>query len=108
MDAETTTATPLACTLAALTADERARRQALTDQLAAAREEVRDEEDGYTFRYQAALLPVAAAFVALERRCCPFFRFTLTLDPADGPLWLRITGGEGAKDMARVALNQDA
>ena len=36
--------------------------------------------------------PHVAAFVALERRCCPFFRFALVLDPDDGPLPMTITG----------------
>ncbi len=36
--------------------------------------------------------PHVAAFVAFERRCCPFFRFALVLDPDDGPLTMTITG----------------
>ena len=88
---------PCACDIAALTPDERERRQALADQLYAATQEMQERVDGYMFRYPAALLPTVAAFVTLERRCCPFFRFALDVEPDDGPLWLTITGHEGVK-----------
>ncbi len=89
--------TPLACDMAALTPDERGRRQMLAAQLHTATQEMREQTDGYAFRYPAALLLTAAAFVALERRCCPFFRFALNVEPDDGPLWLSITGQQGVK-----------
>src|SRR5690606_13468209 len=54
--------------------------------------------DGYAFRYHANEYAELAAFIANERLCCPFFRFTLDLSPAQGPIWLRITGGEGVKE----------
>jgi len=88
---------PLACDIAALTAEERGRRQVLADHLHAATHEMRERADGYAFRYPAALLLTVTAFVALERRCCPFFRFTLDVEPNDGPLWLVITGHEDVK-----------
>jgi hypothetical protein len=100
----TTAAAPWACDMAALTVAERVQRQTLADQLAAVTEEVHEVAGGYAFRYQAALLPVIAAFVALERRCCPFLRFTLDVEPADGPLWLSITGPEGVTDLIPAAL----
>jgi len=83
--------------MAALTPDERDRRQALADHLHAATQQMQERADGYAFRYPAALLLTAAAFVALERRCCPFLRFALDVTPDDGPLWLAITGHEGVK-----------
>ncbi len=103
-----TPAVPVACDMAALDVAERERRQALADQIAAATEEVREEADGYAFRCQAALLPVVAAFVGLERRCCPFFRFTLALEPDDGPLWLIIAGRVGVKAFLRAELGLEA
>jgi hypothetical protein len=38
-----------------------------------------------------------------ERRCCPFFTFTIVREPPPGPLWLRITGPEGAKQILEEA-----
>jgi hypothetical protein len=40
----------------------------------------------------------AAEFISRERLCCPFFDMELAVSGADGPTWLRITGGEGVKD----------
>lgn len=89
--------TPLACNMAALDAVARARRQDLAVQIQTATQEVRELPDGYAFFLPADALLVAADFVTLERRCCPFFRFELAMGPDDGPLWLAITGREGVK-----------
>jgi hypothetical protein len=39
-----------------------------------------------------------------ERRCCPFFTFTIVREPAPGPLSLRITGPDGAKQVLDAAM----
>ena len=38
-----------------------------------------------------------AEFVANERRCCPFFTFTIRAEPAPALLMLRLTGPAGVK-----------
>jgi len=48
----------------------------------------------------AGLLEVIVA----ERACCPFFTFELIFTPDQGPLWLRLLGPEGAKEVARTML----
>jgi hypothetical protein len=48
--------------------------------------------DGYAWRFAGERYPDVAAFVADERRCCPFLTFALTLAPDGGPLWLQLTG----------------
>ncbi len=88
-----------ACDLHALDTAQRAERAHLAHQLHILALETRELPDGYAVRYPADTLSTVAAFVALERRCCPFFRFTLTLDPADGPLHLSITGLTGTKSI---------
>ncbi len=103
-EAGTTGETPLACDLHALNATEQKRRQALAERLHAAGQEVRELPDGYAFRFPADLYLVVANFVALERRCCPFFRFEMDLEADGGPLWLRITGRAGVKDFVRAEL----
>jgi hypothetical protein len=35
--------------------------------------------------------------VELERRCCPFFSFTLKRE-VEGHVWLELTGREGVKE----------
>ena len=90
---------PLACDLTAIPAEEREAHERLARRLffetVPAREEL---PDGYAFQFQADQYPLVAAFIANERLCCPFFRFTLEVPPAQGALWLRVTGDEGVKE----------
>jgi hypothetical protein len=63
-------------------------------------QEVIELADGYAFRFAgdgewAAKL---VEFIALERKCCPFFTFELVFEPQEGPIWLRLRGPEGVKD----------
>ena len=45
-----------------------------------------------------------AKFIENERLCCPFFNFGLEVEPNSGPLWLRLTGGEGVKEILQTTL----
>ena len=68
--------------------------------------ERRELPDGWALRLRnddETLLAVAQWTVE-ERRCCPFFTFAIERDPEPGPLWLRITGPEGAKQVLDDAL----
>jgi hypothetical protein len=40
----------------------------------------------------------ATTFIRLERRCCPFLRFTLTSEPGEARVVLALTGGPGVRD----------
>lgn len=55
--------------------------------------------DGYGFRFDDpdAHLTEVMAFVAAERRCCPFLTFEVAFTPHDGPLWLRLRGSAAIK-----------
>jgi hypothetical protein len=103
----TTTTPAFACNMSALSAAERLQHHQLAERLLGAAAPV-ELDDGYGFRLQAAALADVAAFVALERRCCPFFSFTIDLASAtgaeDGPLWLRISGPPGVKPFIRAEL----
>ncbi len=37
-------------------------------------------------------------FIQLERQCCPFLRFQLTVEPGGGPIWLELTGPPGTRE----------
>ncbi len=45
-------------------------------------------------------------FVAVERRCRPFFTFEVVFEPHDEPLWLRLRGSSAIK--AFLAADPDA
>ena len=55
-------------------------------------------------RLRMLTLEAVVRFVSGERLCCPFLGFTLELAPDHGPLWLRVTGPDGAKAILRVEL----
>lgn len=44
-----------------------------------------------------------ARAVEAERHCCRFLRFTITVEPDDGPLTLDLTGPQGTREFV-VAL----
>jgi hypothetical protein len=99
----------LVCNRDGLTAAERARSAALRGALRAATVERAELSDGWAFRLSAdASLPAVAEWIALERRCCPFFRFRLDVDGETGPVWLRLTGPAGVKEFLVAQSSRDA
>jgi hypothetical protein len=94
---------PIACDLTAIPADEREAHEMLAKQLFFETVSERQElADGYAFGFRADQYPLVTAFIANERLCCPFFRFMLEVTPAQGPLWLRLTGGHGVKEFIQA------
>jgi len=85
------------CNRNALSKEDRARHQALSQALLGAVQERRELADGYAFRFPAETLLFAAEWVSFERKCCPFLTFVLEQTRDQGPLWVRVTGSEGAK-----------
>ena len=75
----------IACNITALTEEQRHQRAALFHQLEQSAQEIRELDNGYTFCYapKSDSWMTAATFVDLERRCCPFFTFSLSITPKD-------------------------
>ncbi len=98
-------ALPIACDLAALTADQRHALAALAAQLAEAVDKVEELPDGYAFRYRTdeSTWRTVTTWIEYERQCCPFLTFTLER-AGDSPIWLRLTGADGVKDFLAVQL----
>lgn len=96
---------PIACTLGpeAVTA----RRDDLLGGLVRGAAECVELPNGYRLRFDPAdgLLTRIAAVVAVERRCCRFLTFELTLEPDNGPIWLQFTGPDGAKEFLAAMLD---
>jgi hypothetical protein len=101
---------PVACNWSALTAVQQERQRALYRQLRADAQEVLELEDGYAFRHSPdrAVVLAIAEFVANERLCCPFFEFSITVERAGGPIWLRITGEGEAKSVLEAEVDAGA
>ena len=105
MNAQISHDMPIACDLTALEPAARATHmEAAAQLLSSAAAEVTELPAGYALRYRADQYEQVVQFIANERRCCPFFTFVLEVTPAQGPLWLRITGGEGVKEFIRSEL----
>lgn len=92
-------ASPFACDMTAIPADQRESHLATTTKLFRLVETVQELPNGYSFRLPnaSAILLTAAQFIALERLCCPFFGFGLEIEREGGGVWLSLTGREGVK-----------
>ena len=98
--------TAFACDMTAIPPEARGAHQALIRRLMTeAVEEVRELPDGLAFQFPAEEYDAVAEFVGRERLCCPFLTFTLDVSPERGPLRLRLTGAEGAKEFIRAELH---
>jgi hypothetical protein len=100
----TTTQTKFYCNIKALTPDERARHQKLTDKLIAARAAIVETDRGYEFQFTPAAISLAelATWAVAESKCCPFFNFHLDLEKEGTLLCLGLTGEHGIKPFIRA------
>ena|SRR5258707_14581736 len=97
----------LVCSLAELPAEERQRHQQVADALRAIRQTVRELPDGYAFQYPSDMHTIltVAEFMSREHLCCPFFRFTLEIEPGQASIWLHVTGDSPVKEFLQAETN---
>ena len=93
----------VACTPAGVPANKKQRWIELGVQIYGAVEALEELPDGYACRLpgDAATLVETAEYVSLDRLCCTFARWELRVEPNGGPLWLRLTGPDGTKELIR-------
>ncbi len=96
---------PVSCTLTSAELQER--RRTILEKVRQAVSEVRELENGYAYSFSADgdWLEKLASLIDLERQCCPFLRFQLTVEAGGGRLWLEMTGPEGTKEFLQVNFN---
>ena len=107
MEQETTRQeSPFACNMNAFSPEERRAHIAAIADVFGAVEEIRELADGYSFRVtsETSMLLKLADFIAKERLCCPFFGFSLHLEPQGGELWLSLTGRDGVKPFIQAEI----
>jgi hypothetical protein len=77
-----------------------ARRAGVLADVRRSQQGVRWLPDGIALGFAAGpgRLAMLATFIELERRCCAFLRFRLTVEPGGGPLWLELTGPPGTRE----------
>jgi hypothetical protein len=89
---------PIACSL---TPDQlAARRHELLPGVIRAATECREIGDGvrYSFAPSGEILQSIVQAIEAERHCCQFLRFQLTIEPANGPIRLDVTGPRGTRE----------
>lgn len=71
-------------------------------------QEIRELPAGYAFRLpnEASVLLQTAEFIMREKLCCPFFGFSMEVEPEGGPLWLCLTGGTGIKPFIQAEIGE--
>ena len=76
------------------------RRRGLLQKLQSGVVEARELENGYAYSFpgDGDWLSELARLVDLERKCCPFLRFCITVEPGGGPIWLGMHGPDGTKE----------
>ena len=104
----TDSVTPFACDMNAIEPANRERHITTTLELFQTVQAIQELSDGYAFRLPGvtALLPKTAEFIANERLCCPFFGFTLAIEPDRGPIWLSLTGPDGVKPFIQAEIGE--
>jgi hypothetical protein len=99
-----TTDSPFACNLKALSTTERAEHRDVTARVLKAVQDTRELPNGYVFTVDNTHVTAKdlATFVEFERRCCPFFDFQLAWNRENGPVTLQLTGRDGVKTFIRA------
>ncbi|MDT4954956.1 MAG: hypothetical protein QOJ02_3094 [Acidobacteriota bacterium] len=99
---------PFACNMDAIKPDQRQQHLATASQVFHAVESIRELPNGYAFQLpdESEMLQLVTEFISLERLCCPFFGFTLEIEPEGGSVWLQLTGREGVKPFIRAEIGE--
>jgi|SRR5919109_1299624 hypothetical protein len=99
---------PFACIMDAIEPNKRQQHIATARFVFAAVHEVRELPNGYAFRLPNApeMLRKVGDFISLEQLCCPFFGFTLEVEPEGGGVWLQLTGREGVKSFIQAEIGE--
>ncbi len=93
---------PIACNLTNNELQER--RKTVLDKLAASLIDSEELTDGFRYRFPLddSVLESLITVINLERKCCPFLSFKLSLEAGADFASLDLTGGQGAKEAIQV------
>ena len=92
-----------------LTDKEQAERsQRLRKELFSKVQEVKELEDGYALKLPGdrEMADKVYEHVMIERACCPFFEFEITMTPDHGPVWLKFKGNQQVKEMLKSDMEE--
>lgn len=94
----------IACNTNAIRAAERPRYNDLMKRLRLAIRERTEIRAGYTFRLdgKSFSLPEVAEWITMERLCCPFLKFQISVSADQSDWVLKLTGPEGVKELLKA------
>ena len=97
---------PIMCTLtpAALSA----RREGMLTELLRRAQAHEELPQGHRLRFAATdddVLTTIARAIDAERQCCRFLRFSVTVEPDGGPIFLELTGPPGTREFVSALLD---
>jgi hypothetical protein len=99
--------TPLACNMDVFTTAQREQHIQATRELFQTVQNIREAENGFEFTLPGGSdLIKIGEFVHNERRCCPFLKFTLTIDPEPKPITLLLSGPQGTQEFLREEFSE--
>ena len=98
---------PVACSL--MDSELQERRRNVLQRVISMVSEVKEVDHGFIYRFPSdgALISELANLVELEHQCCPFLKFTITVEPGDGPVWLEMSGPQGTKEFLATIFTSD-
>ncbi len=92
---------PIACALTGR--DLQQRRRDYLDKIAVSLLDFEELKNGFSYRFpfREKILQDLAEIIDLERRCCPFLNFKLTVKTGADFVSLELTGAKGTKEMIK-------
>lgn len=101
----TNTQLPVACSLTPPELQQR--RTQLLKKIGGGILETKELENGFAYRFATneTWITELAQLIMFERQCCPFLTIDLRLEPANGPIWLELSGPEGTKQFLSELLS---
>lgn len=98
---------PLACNMGVFTRSQRDSHIQSTTQLIQAIQGIQETENGYQFLFpnDAVFISKIAEFISNERLCCPFLKFTLSVNSIGEPISLSLVGPLGTQEFLRAEFN---
>jgi hypothetical protein len=101
---------PIACNMNVFMPSEREHHIQITTQLFQAVQDIHETENGYEFIFPLAsgskILTSLAEFIFNERQCCPFLKFTLTIETDPHPISLILSGPAGTQEFLREEFSE--
>jgi hypothetical protein len=78
----------------------RARREDVLARLAERATKREETASGYVFTFDGSsdTLKLLTAAIDVERQCCRWLRFALTVEPGGGPITLTLSGPDGSRE----------